>query len=336
MDSITQITLGMAVGELVLGKKAGNKAILWGAVVGTIPDLDVIVTPFFNEIDRLAIHRGFSHSLLFVLIFSPILGYLIHKIHKNPQINLKEWINLSFWGLFTHILLDCFTTYGTQIFVPFNNYRVSWDTIFIVDPFYTVPFLICIIVLMFMKRTSPKRRILNYIGLGLSTGYLILALSVKFYVNHKFEDSLKTQNKTFYRYMTTPTPLNIILWRGVFEDENGYWTGFYSLFDSQDSIQFEYIERNEHLVTPVLHEPALERLIWLADGYYCITEQNDKLYFNDIRFGKLAYAPKNTAGFLFSFKIFDDAETFAVERVPPQARVDKELMKNFIDRVKGL
>jgi inner membrane protein len=335
MDSITQITLGMAVGELVLGKKAGNKAILWGAVAGTIPDLDVLVTPFFNEIDRLAVHRGFSHSLLFVLIFSPILGFLIHKIQKNPQIRLMEWINLSFWGLFTHILLDCFTTYGTQIFVPFSSFRVAWDTIAIIDPFYTVPFLLCILALMFFYRTRPERRILNYIGLGLSTSYLILALMIKFYVNQKFEDSLKTQKITFQRSMTTPTPFNIILWYGLFEDENGYWIGLYSLFDGQEPIQFEYEARNQHLVASRLHDPALERLIWFADGYYCLTEEQGDLYFHDLRFGKLTFKTNEPGGYIFSFKIHRETEPFFVERIPPKAKIDKVLMKNFVDRVKG-
>ena len=42
MDSVTQIVLGAAVGQAVLGSKVGNKALLYGAVAGTIPDLDVI------------------------------------------------------------------------------------------------------------------------------------------------------------------------------------------------------------------------------------------------------------------------------------------------------
>jgi len=41
LDLVTQIVLGAAVGEVVLGKKAGNKAIMWGAIGGLIPDLDV-------------------------------------------------------------------------------------------------------------------------------------------------------------------------------------------------------------------------------------------------------------------------------------------------------
>ena len=72
MDSITQIVLGAAVGEAVLGKKVGNKAMLWGAIAGTIPDLDVIVGKFFQPITALEMHRGFSHSIIFALLFSPV------------------------------------------------------------------------------------------------------------------------------------------------------------------------------------------------------------------------------------------------------------------------
>jgi len=68
MDSLTQIVLGAAMGEAVLGKKIGNRAILWGAVAGTIPDLDVFVRFFTDPITATEMHRGFSHSLLFCII----------------------------------------------------------------------------------------------------------------------------------------------------------------------------------------------------------------------------------------------------------------------------
>lgn len=41
MDSLAQIVLGATVGEAILGKKGGNKAMLYGAFAGTILDLDV-------------------------------------------------------------------------------------------------------------------------------------------------------------------------------------------------------------------------------------------------------------------------------------------------------
>ena len=50
MDSLTQIVLGAAVGEVMLGRKVGNRAILWGAVAGTIPDLDVYCGYLFDDL----------------------------------------------------------------------------------------------------------------------------------------------------------------------------------------------------------------------------------------------------------------------------------------------
>ena len=80
MDSLTQIVLGAATGEVVLGKKIGNKAMLFGAIAGTIPDLDVFYTSYFHMIS----HRGFTHSFFFAFLMAPILGWLMTKIYK-PQ-----------------------------------------------------------------------------------------------------------------------------------------------------------------------------------------------------------------------------------------------------------
>ena len=78
MDSLTQIVLGAACGEAVLGKKIGNKALLFGAIGGTIPDLDVFIGRFLydNEIQAMAFHRGFMHSLLFAFVSCFFFGWI--------------------------------------------------------------------------------------------------------------------------------------------------------------------------------------------------------------------------------------------------------------------
>jgi inner membrane protein len=68
MDSLSQIVLGAAVGEAVLGRRIGNRAMIWGAVAGTIPDMDVLGKYFLSELDNLAFHRGISHSLSFLRV----------------------------------------------------------------------------------------------------------------------------------------------------------------------------------------------------------------------------------------------------------------------------
>ena len=66
MDSLTQITLGAALGEAVLGRQVGRKAMLYGAVCGTLPDLDVLLK-FGDPVMDFTFHRSFSHSI-FVLL----------------------------------------------------------------------------------------------------------------------------------------------------------------------------------------------------------------------------------------------------------------------------
>ena len=73
MDSLSQIVLGAAVGEAVLGRRIGNRAMIWGAVAGTIPDMDVLGKYFLSELDNLAFHRGISHSLLFSVVGAFVL-----------------------------------------------------------------------------------------------------------------------------------------------------------------------------------------------------------------------------------------------------------------------
>ena len=120
MDSLTQIILGAAVGEAVLGKKVGNKAMLYGAIAGTIPDLDVLARYFVDTVTATEWHRGFSHSIFFSVLFAPIFGWLVWKLNSKSEATFKDWSWLMFWGLFTHPILDTFTTWGTQLFWPFE------------------------------------------------------------------------------------------------------------------------------------------------------------------------------------------------------------------------
>ncbi len=98
MDSITQIVLGAAAGDAVLGKKIGNRAMVWGAIAGTIPDLDVIGNLWMSEIDSLAFHRGISHSFLFSIVGAFLFGWLVHRMYESQfhkPIGMTGWIALS-------------------------------------------------------------------------------------------------------------------------------------------------------------------------------------------------------------------------------------------------
>ena len=128
MDSLTQIVLGAAVGEAVLGKKVGNKAMLYGAIAGTIPDLDVLASHFTNTVTALSVHRGFTHSIVFSVFFAPIFGWLVSRYETLKD--FTGWAWLFFWAFITHPMLDAHTTWGTQFFWPFEM-RLAFKTIWL-------------------------------------------------------------------------------------------------------------------------------------------------------------------------------------------------------------
>src|SRR5690606_32982244 len=113
----TQIVLGAAIGEAVGGRKMGNKAALWGAFAGTIPDLDVVFNAFYTPIEASLMHRGFSHSLFFAFLFAPFIAWGCFELYKK-RYEYRTWLFLFFFGIITHPLLDVFTSYGTGLLWP--------------------------------------------------------------------------------------------------------------------------------------------------------------------------------------------------------------------------
>jgi inner membrane protein len=303
MDSVTQAALGAAVGEAVLGRTTGYRAALWGAVIGTIPDLDIAAYPWLDEVSRLGWHRGFSHSLLFAVLAAPLLALVIHRIHRGSA-SLKQWTLLAFLVLFTHILLDCFTVYGTQVFSPFSHYMVAFDSISIIDPLYTLPLLAGIVIGLFFARSSDKRRWINYIGLGLSTVYLLVTVRSKLHVESVAEASLQRHGINYTRLMVTPTLFNSVLWRITAETEQGYRIGYYSLLDSAHPVAFRFVPRNDSLIAAYKDTEPIRQLLWFSDGYYAITKKHDKLLFHDLRFGEIHTKSFRAPGvYVFSWKL---------------------------------
>jgi inner membrane protein len=331
MDSLTQIILGAAIGEAVLGKKVGNKAILYGAIAGTIPDLDVFASYFTDTVTALAIHRGFTHSILFSILFAPIFGWLVSRYEKYKD--FKGWSWLFFWALITHPILDAHTTWGTQLFWPLDL-RLAFKTIFVVDPIYTLPFLVFLILTMFQKRTSEKRRYYNGIGLTVSTAYLALTFGLKSWAFLKFENALQTQNITYEQIDTRPSPLNTILWSANIETNDAYLLGNYSFFDTQD-ITFEAYPKNHELLGNLIENKKVKRMIAISEGWYTITKTNDKLYFNDLRFGLLSVTPQSQE-FVFKYEIkMDDSGYVNFVEQEKTPRDAKKLMHNLWQRLKG-
>lgn len=332
MDSLTQIVLGAAVGEAVLGKKAGNKAMLYGAVAGTIPDLDTFAGYFVDAVTAIEIHRGFTHSLFFSVAFAPVFGWLISKIERKSAANWKDWSWLMFFGFVTHPLLDSFTTWGTQLFWPLEL-RLAFKSIFVIDPLYTLPFLIFLVLAMRSERGSKRREDYNKLGLLISSCYLLLSLGLKALAYQEFKSALRDQDLEYLQLETKPSPLNTILWTANVEVEDAYLIGDYSFFDS-NPIDFDRYSKNHQLLGDLRSHEKIQRLIDISNGWFVITEEDGELFFNDLRFGVLDGSAERPT-FVFGYHIVRGTEGIEIVEVERKPAEGKRLLMDLGNRILG-
>lgn len=334
MDSLTQIVLGAAVGEAVLGRKVGNKAMFWGAVAGTIPDLDALGKFFLDTVTANEIHRGFSHSLFFSLLFAPIFGWLVFHLYKKKKATWKEWTKLFFWGLFTHPLLDMHTTWGTQLLWPLET-KFAYNNIFVIDPLYTLPFLTCLLLAMFQKRATVKRARFNNWGLYLSSGYMLLTLILKGLTYQVFKTDLHNKQIAYVELETKPTPMNTILWTANVETSDAFLIGYYSLFDGTKDIVWKRFEKNHQLLTPYKDDPMVGRLQKLTHNWYTVEQKSGKMYLNDLRFGVMGIASDETR-FVFSYELTLENGLLKASESPKEFSESKVLLQQLWHRIRGV
>lgn len=335
MDSLTQIVLGASVGEAVCGKKIGNKAMVVGAISGTIPDLDILARPLQDMVQYLYYHRSLTHSLIFAFIFSPIFAWLTDRILKDKRVSRREWTWVFFLGLTTHMGLDCFTTWGTKIFFPFSDYPVAFRSIFVVDPFYTLPFIVFLLLSAFTRTSNPMRTYYNHLGLIFSTVYLFVTLINKGIADQLFEKSMDSTEMEYDEYISKPTPFNSILWTATAKTDSGYYSGFHSLLDKEHQVRFRFLPANHHLLADYLPHPKVEQLLEVTQGYYAVEKGGKGIYINDLRFGEFNGWEEEGGVFVFKYHIWKENGELKMDQIDFRPENVWEYLGPFWERLKG-
>lgn len=281
MDTLTQALLGGAVGFVVAGKHSPRKALLWGAAIAVLPDLDIFI-PHDNDLDAVTMHRSWTHSWLMQTLIAPILAYGLYK--KDPIFGFTSWWWLIWLALVTHSGLDALTVYGTQLFWPFMPPPVSGGSVFIIDPLYSISLLIGFIAITIKPNSLISRRYL-LIGFVFSCCYLIWGLFAQNSVTQQAKLALAEQGINQQQILVTATPFNSLLWRVLVIDGDDYYEGFRSVFDQDD--KFHFTRHNRHMsLQPLIHDlPAMQRLDWFTHGFYALEQQQNQIIATDLRMG---------------------------------------------------
>ncbi|MBC7536265.1 MAG: metal-dependent hydrolase [Ferruginibacter sp.] len=335
MDSITHIALGACMGEAFAGKTLGKKAMIWGAVAQSIPDIDFISSLWMDTPSALLAHRGFTHSFLFLIIITPLFGLLAEKWHRPHNISIKKWILFFGTVIFIHIFIDAFNNYGVGWFEPFSHQRVSFNAIYVADPFFSIwPGLACIMLIR-LRRWHPQRIKWVYIGLFCSGLYLLYCLFNKSRVDSDVKYILNRQHISYSRYFTTPAPLQNWLWFVVAGNDSGYYVGFRSLFDTKKEIPFQFFARNDSLLTAAKRTEGIQQLTRFSQGFYTLEKCQDTLVFNDLRFGQNMGWQHPGARFVFHYYLSYPKENALVVQRGRFEGWNVQTLRFLLKRIKG-
>ncbi|MES2678278.1 MAG: metal-dependent hydrolase [Bacteroidota bacterium] len=334
MDSLTHTVLGACLGEVIAGKQMGKKAMLIGALANNFPDVDVVSHFFTTPAAGLLAHRGITHSIICCTVLTFVFGWLLRKTFKNTTISSQRSQLLIGSGLFLHILMDACTSYGTGWFEPFSDYRVSFNTLFIIDPFFLLPLLTGAIALLILKKTAGKRQTIATVALTLSAFYLSVTFFIKIYVSDTVNKDLAAQNIPYNDYMVAPTPLNNLLWNVITKNEKECYVGYYSVFDKPGPIDYELIQKNDTFLRPVATLYEVQMLKRFSKNYYSVTKSDSTLVFNDIRFGQVGGWYRPHAPFVFNFDIIRKNNVAYIQQGRMES-VGSKPIEALVKRIKG-
>ncbi|TFH87038.1 metal-dependent hydrolase [Billgrantia azerbaijanica] len=332
MDTVTQAALGAAVGGAVLGRRLGRKAVLLGAALGTLPDLDALID-YGDAVANVTRHRGFSHSLFLLTGLATLLAGLARRLTALRDISLRRW--WAFFGLclLTHPLLDALTTYGTQLWWPLDVRPTAWPVVFIIDPLFTLPLLVGIAVAL---ATGNGQRAPRW-GLALAGAYLVLAVGAKALVIQRLEPVLAAEGLDQAPRLVQPTPFNILLWRATLIDGDRHHEALVGVFDGDTPPTLETFRRGAELEPAALATHQGARLAWFAGPFLRyevqVRDGRETLVATDLRLGFPGFYPFR---FTLAQRADDGWQPLArAEQLPAARRADGDALSRLAGRLLG-
>src|SRR5690606_17932385 len=334
MDSVTQAVLGAGIAGAMMGHRYGRKALLAGAVLATLPDLDVVIN-YGDPLAQMINHRGFSHSLFVLSGLALFMGWLAKTLRLHDDGREYGRLLLTIWlVLITHPLLDAFTSYGTQLWWPLRPTPASWSSVFIIDPFYTLPLLCGVLYALFAGVRPGVARALTWLLL-IGAGYLLASLGAKHWAENRVHDTLVERGMRPVAIFSGPQPFNIVLWRVVARLDDGYFVeAVPGLLDGERPPEFIRFDSNTALGEALTPREKLDGLRWFTDDWLRYDDIDGKLVVSDLRMGI------GTGHYSFRFLVGErDPETGAWRAVVPEywrggpAARDVAALKTTLQRI---
>ena len=285
MDPLSQGTVGAVFAQSTSNKSNIFKVGLIGFLAGLAPDLDVFIGSSTDPILFLEFHRQFTHSLFFIPFGSLIVSLLVFPLVKRSM-SFKNVYIASLLGYATHGLLDACTSYGTLLFWPFSNERITWNNISIIDPLFTIP-----VLLLAATAIKTKKKVFSFFAIGWIAFYLSLGFV-------QYERALSTANElansrghNAERLTLKPSFGNLILWKSIYQHNDTFYvdairTVQLSTWCVGESIRaFDYEQHLPDLDEDSQQKKDIERFRWFSQDYLGYDEEKNIV--TDVRYSMI-------------------------------------------------
>lgn len=283
MDSLTQIALGATLAAALAPPQQRRRALVYGAMLGTLPDLDVLIH-YGDPVADFTYHRSFSHSLLVLSLSAPLLWLLCRHFDAALRTHPRRWLAIFWLALITHPLLDAMTIYGTQLLWPVDHTPYGVGSVFIIDPIYTLPLLAAMIWVARRPFSAGAARSLPW-ALALSTAYLGWSVVAQRHVEAHARQALMAEGNVPAQVLALPSAFNTLLWRVLVREDGGYREAYYSLLADDWPGPWRRFASADELVPALAGQWAFERLRWFTHGYYAIHREGEDVVLTDLRMG---------------------------------------------------
>jgi inner membrane protein len=269
MDPFTQGVLGAALPQAAARKPQIRVAGAFGFLAGMAADLDVFIRSATDPLAVLEYHRHFTHSLIFIPLGGLLCAGVFHALWGRRRA-------FSFWqtylfctlGYATHALLDAATSYGTMLFWPFSDARVSGSIVAVIDPLFTVPLAALVGVSAFKKNPLFAR-----LGLAWGAFYLALATAQHFAALGMGREIAAARGHSPLRLEVKPSFGNILVWKTIYETAEDFHVdavraGIAPKVFEGVSLPKLNVARDFPWVDPASQQARdIERFSWFSQGF---------------------------------------------------------------------
>ncbi len=220
MDLITQGIVGAAMAQATRRQRAQvAAATACGFIGGLAPDIDALIRSPTDPLVFLEFHRHFTHALAFVPIGGLVCGAFLHlTVGRRWQWAFWQTVLFCTIGYATHGLLDAMTSYGTSLFWPLSDVRVSWSLISIIDPLFTLPAIGLVILCLVQRQASYARAALLW---------MVVYLCTAAFQHNRALDVARgiaaERGHAPIRVEVKPSFGNILVWRTIYETDEAFY-----------------------------------------------------------------------------------------------------------------